>query len=157
MATLNEDIVSFIISAQAKLTEYGVRVKTLIESGEERSKEFEDIMDQTEILDWIISSMYEATYDIVDSNQDKVYNFITKTDVQIREMISDWRYLFGMDIYPYSDVSLSTYTFIQEQEQSGSGGLSLPSGGSQYDVFTRAADGTGYWATPTVYFEVVNY
>lgn len=154
---INEEIVKFVISARNKLAEYGQRIEQLIRDGEERSKEYEEIMDNTELLDWIIDAVYAVNYDIVDSDMNQVYNFINKPDDEVYKMLSDWRYLFGLDIYPYSDISLSSSTFLQSIEEVGTGGAGLPSGGVLGYVLTIGPDGNAYWAEPTVYFEVVNY
>ncbi len=157
---INEEIVKFVISARNKIAEYGQRRVVLIENGQERTKEYEELTDKTEFLDWVIDAVYNTRYKIVDDNMNPVTNFFGKTDAEMMKMLSDWRYLFQLDVYPYSDIALhnmvvQSESSIFEQQPSGSG---LPTEGRVPNyILTIGQDGNAYWAAPTVYFEVINY
>lgn len=153
--SINTEILDYVTSAQMKLAEYGQKAKELIESDEEDSKEYEELMDNIELLDWTIGTLYETRYNIVDSNKAEVYNFIDKTDDEIRAIISNWRYLFEIDVYPYSTLALRNYTIFKESQALPEG--TLPTTTQSGLVLTTGANGKAYWASPTVYIEIIDY
>lgn len=154
---INEEILKYINSAINKIAEHGQRIQSLIEEDEEDTKEFEQLMDKIELMDWTISALYDANYNIVDSNNNDVYNFIDKTNNEIMSIISDWRYLFELDVYPASDAALQQYLITKEEEAST--GLTVPAYPANSGDYVLRIDNTGnaFWVLADVSFEVINY
>jgi len=153
MATIQEDIISFIGSAKEWLSDQAAELVRLEDKGRERQADWNRIMLYIEEADWIIAQLNDPTFNVIDADGNAVLYFDDSiTEATLRQLMSDYSYRWGMVIGPHVEASLENVTILNQS--GGSGSISLPPGGSNGDrlIYVGPGDQLG-WETPATVFE----
>lgn len=145
VSTREEKIELFIQQVRFWLSEQAQVIADIEDNGAEGSEEWNQIMEYIEEAIWVIHTLYDGKFSIIDDDSNAVYNFMWNwTDEYIDSFMSDWKARWGVG----QTAAVSTVlTKINILGGTGGSGIAIPAGGTIGDHLILTPSGLG-WETP---------
>ena len=151
--TLNEKILEFVGKLVTWSSNAGVRLAELDDDGLSSSKEAQKILKDTKDVMELIDALYVSDIQLVDDDGNVKYSYLTDSDDDIEQLIEDWNYYLKLDTLPVGNLPLDGEYYIRE-EQVGTPGSGLPSGGGANYLLGQDSSGNPAWILKPTLFEV---
>ena len=151
--TLNEEIQEFVGKLVTWSTNAAVRLAELDDKGLTSSKEAQKILKDSKDVMELADALYVTDIQLVDDDKETKLNYLTDSDSDIRQLMSDWEYYLKLNTLGVGTLPLDgKYYMVQTSTSSGS--ITWPSGGTTGDLLIRDASGNGAWTSRPTLFEV---
>jgi len=149
--SLNTEIIDFLRDSATKVGELSELLLEYKNKGYARSGKYWETVKMIKKLTYFNRALYEATVNIVDSDDAIVYNFLyNKTDSQIRDFMSKARDIGKISNVPFARFNFrDTSSVVSSASSTTSQGI--PEGGAENYYLTKDANGNLVWKLlPTV-------
>ena len=149
---IKDKIRVFIQEVRYWLAKQAEDIEMYEDTGDEGHERYDTIMMFVEESEWVLVSLYDPTFFIIDEDGNAKFNFLHDwTDERLIEFMSDWKTRWGVGDTPAVSIALETINLLDGGESSTSGGdLGLPPGGLNGDHLVKADSGLAWERPATV-------
>ena len=148
-----EEIKEFITKLRAWCNKSGVRLAELDDEGLISSRESETILEQTKDVMELIDALYVSD-DLVDEEANPRINYLEDSDVDIRQLMSDWSHYLKLETIPSEFLPLERINFVKRTGGDTQVGDGLPSGGGPDYILSKDSNGNPVWVRIPTLFEL---
>ena len=151
--TIEDNIRVFVQEVRYWLADQAELIEKYEDTGDEGSVLYDTIMMYVEESEWVLTSLYDPIFFIIDEDGNAKFNFLHDwSDEELIEFMSDWKTRWGVGQTPAVSIALESISLLDGGESStGGGDATLPPGGLNGDYLVKSGNGLAWERPATLY------